>query len=49
MVGTHFSLCQAYEHLTEIIRDPLKEEFSLNQKLWDQLDYREKVNKSDTM
>ena len=27
---------------------PIKEEFSLYQKLWDSLDYREKVNKSDT-
>ena len=27
---------------------PLKEEFSLYQKLWDLLDYREKVDKSDT-
>ena len=27
---------------------PLKEEFSLYQKLWDSLDYGEKVDKSDT-
>ena len=27
---------------------PLKEEFSLYQKLWDSLDYREKVDKGDT-
>ena len=27
---------------------PLEEEFSLYQKLWDSLDYREKVNKIDT-
>ena len=27
---------------------PLKEEFSLYQKLWDSLDYREKVDKSNT-
>ena len=27
---------------------PLKEEFYLYQKLWDSLDYREKVDKSDT-
>ena len=27
---------------------PIKEEFSLYQKLWDSLDYREKVDKGDT-